>query len=101
MKETNTHVSLYLNNSLNHSKLNELLPRHQQSSVKCLTIPVPVKCYLEMTLDNISWAMEAYLTRQLKFYKELGRFSEVLPLTRREPSCDLKGQGLISIVFLP
>ena len=30
MKETNTHVSLYLNNSLNHSKLNELLPRRQQ-----------------------------------------------------------------------
>ena len=30
MKETNTHVSLYLNNSLNHSKFIELLPRHQQ-----------------------------------------------------------------------
>ena len=52
MKETNTHVSLYLNNSLNHSKLNELLPRHQQSSVKCLTIPVPMKWLPEMTPDN-------------------------------------------------
>ena len=30
------------------------------SSVRCLTIPVPVKCYLEMTLDNISWATEAW-----------------------------------------
>jgi len=42
----------------------------KRSRVRCLTIPVPMKRCREMTLDNNRWATEAYLNRQLKFYKE-------------------------------
>ena len=57
--------------SPSREEINELLPRHQQSSVKCLTILVQVEDYPERSLlyprdfFSLSKAMEAYLTRQL------------------------------------
>ena len=65
----------------------ELLPRHQQSSVKCLTILVQVEDYPERSLlyprdfFSLSKAMEAYLTRQLKFSKSVWVVSSQPSLT--------------------
>jgi len=73
--------------SPSREEINELLPRHQQSSVKCLTILVQVEDYPERSLlyprdfFSLSKAMEAYLTRQLKFSKSVWVVSSQPSLT--------------------
>ena len=73
--------------SPSREEINELLPRHQQSSVKCLTILVQIEDYPERSLlyprdfFSLSKAMEAYLTRQLKFSKSVWVVSSQPSLT--------------------